>query len=84
MGYHSTGTLTLINEDGKKSKYVVDTYGNRLILTSKEGQWDYISDRPTLLIENLNSKISDLENELRLFKEAKKVLKDRLKGKEAL
>jgi hypothetical protein len=79
MGYHSTGVLKLTDDEGGTTEYKVDTYGARLILTSEKGVWDYVSNKPAVLLSKLREQEDNLNNELRLIREAKEEIESRFK-----
>jgi VCBS repeat-containing protein len=64
MSYHSEGTMTLVNDEGKTHTYKVNTYGNRLVLNGTDGEWHYTSDKPPVLVEKLKKEIEDLQDTL--------------------
>jgi len=57
MSYSSKGELTLTNQNGKVYNYKVETFGNHMIITGEGEQWNYISEKPPILIEKLKREI---------------------------
>lgn len=75
MSYHAEGTMTLLNDEGKTNTYKVNTYGNRLVINGPEGEWEYISDKPPVLVDRIEREIEDLKDTLEEKKQALKELK---------
>ena len=72
MSFHATGTMTVINDDGKEYTYQVETFGASLVLTGPDGIWHHYCDKPPILRERLQKDIVDLTDQL---KEKREILK---------
>jgi hypothetical protein len=77
MSFHAAGTMTVVNDDGKKYTYKVETFGSSLVLTGPDGIWHYYGDEPPVLAERLKADIANLTVQLR---EKKATLKHLTKG----
>jgi hypothetical protein len=68
--------MTIVNDDGKKYAYKVETFGASLVLTGPDGIWHYYGDKPPVLVDRLKIEIEELTDQL---KEKKLTLKRLIK-----
>jgi hypothetical protein len=74
MSYHSEGTMTVVNDEGKTYTYKVENFGMHMVLTGKDGEFHLIEGKPPELIKKLQEEIGDLSSNIKEKKETLKRL----------